>query len=331
MSKKDRTQDITPKAQKQLEKKAIRDKALESLGNIQNFLALAFFLSAALGIYLLLTDNSLWLLAASHAYGLVAIIIIDVALGIVNVLHSSKVVLPSILWSILTIFLQLGDIFTAPQYKMTIPYFAGYLFGLWAFDGILLVQVGLIFLGLSARKYQKLLVRQKQQNYFQMGFQNSRRDFLQIIGTIGAFVVIAGALGAWISTSQRSGTGPSQNSTQTSNLPPGAVANVNDLQVGAPSTFDYPSSGYTNFLFKESDGSVSALSALCTHVCCECQFDSSANNIACPCHGSVFDLNGNVLRGPASSPLPSVKLSIDSNGNIFPVKVVGSGPCVSGS
>ncbi|MDG6998102.1 MAG: hypothetical protein JRN15_03200 [Nitrososphaerota archaeon] len=56
-------------------------------------------------------------------------------------------VIPSAGWAILTILLQLGDIATAPQYKMTSAYFAHYLFGLWAYD-CLLVQGVIVFLAL---------------------------------------------------------------------------------------------------------------------------------------------------------------------------------------
>jgi Rieske Fe-S protein len=249
-----------------------------------------------------------------------------------------KILVPTLGWAFLTILLQIGDIATAPQYKMTIEYFARYLFGLWAYDGILLMQGLVIAIVLLGRSYQKMAIKKrKQQTYFDMGPKSSRRDFLQIGGTIGVFLVLATGLGIWanLSPSEKlppsslTSNGGSSPTSQTSSLPSGAISNVRDLQVGVPKYFDYPSSGYTNMLMKKADGSVAALSILCTHVCCQCQYDSASTNLNCPCHGSVFDQNGNVLRGPAGTKLPSVQLSIDSNGNIFPVKIVGSGPCVS--
>ena len=107
--------------------------------------------------------------------------------------------------------------------------------------------------------------------------------------------------------------------------PAGAIANTNQLKVGTPVYFDYPYSGYPNMLMKKSDGLVSAISMLCTHVCCQCEYSSSSSEIFCPCHGSAFDQNGKVLRGPLHrSQLPSVELTIDANGNIFPVKIESS-------
>jgi cytochrome b6-f complex iron-sulfur subunit len=327
------------KVQNQVPKKPIvsRSEAGRRLDRFQAFIGISLIISAAFGSYLLATDKSLWILAVSHAYGLLAICIIDLILGALNFLSVRRVLFPTLGWAILTMLLQLGDIATAPQFGMKIPYFARYLFGLWAFDGILLVQGVIIVVGLSGRSYQRLVAKKrKPQTYFDMGLKSSRRDFLQIGGTIGAFLVLAAALGIWTTLTPSenlpspSSTGGNSSSTLTSSLPSGSIANIKDLQVGIPKYFDYPSAGYTNMLMRKADGTVSALSILCTHVCCQCQYDSTTTDLYCPCHGSEFDQNGNVLRGPASTKLPSIQLNMDSNGNIFPIKVVGSGPCVSG-
>lgn len=321
-----------PLSKKEQLKKANVSKvqANRKLDTFQRYIGVSLLVSAVFGIYLLATDKSLWLLAVSHAYGLVAICSIDIILGLTNLLSSSrKVIIPSSGWAILTILLQLGDIATAPQYKMTPEYFASYLFKLWAYDGILVMQGIVIAVGLFARRYRKILVRKKQLTYFDMGFKKSRRDFLQIAGTIGTLLTIAGVLGAWESISTASTPPPSSGGVatqKTSNLPAGAVANINDLQVNVPVYFEYPT-GYPNMLLKKSDGSLLAESMLCTHTCCQVSYDQSSTDFYCPCHGSVFSQDGKVLRGPAYFPLPSIQLSVDSSGNIFPVKVVGSSPC----
>ena len=63
-------------------------------------------------------------------------------------------------------------------------------------------------------------------------------------------------------------------------------------------------------LLRLSDASYRALSAVCTHQACEVRPASAG--LKCPCHGSVFSLDGDVLRGPAKKPLP-----------VFPVHVAG--------
>lgn len=310
-------------------------QARKVLENYKNYVGTALIVSALFGIYLLATDKSLWLLAVSHAYGLVGIASIDLILGLVILLvRSNKLLIPSAGWAILTILLQLGDIATAPQYKMTPAYFARYLFGLWAYDCLLIVQGVIVFLALSTRSYQKMVAKKKVLSFFDMGLKNSRRDFMQIGGTIAALFAVAGVLGALtVLTSPKPEASASSSNSQTgqgtsSNLPSGAVANVNDLKIGTPVYFDYPSPGYPNILMKKSDGTVQAMSMLCTHVCCQCEYYAPSNEIYCPCHGSVFDASGNVIRGPAPVRLPEVQLNIDSSGNIFPVKMLSHSACV---
>ena len=61
-------------------------------------------------------------------------------------------------------------------------------------------------------------------------------------------------------------------------------------------------------------GGVYALSAVCTHLGCITRYLSDENVIACPCHGSRFDLEGNVVHGPAPRPLPWLEVQADAAG-----------------
>ncbi len=62
---------------------------------------------------------------------------------------------------------------------------------------------------------------------------------------------------------------------------------------------------------------VYALSAVCTHLGCITRYVSDENIIACPCHGSRFDLEGNVIHGPAPRPLPWLEVVADPAGNLI--------------
>ncbi len=44
-----------------------------------------------------------------------------------------------------------------------------------------------------------------------------------------------------------------------------------------------------------------ALSLVCTHL--GCTVEVTPTTVTCPCHGSVFDRSGKVVRGPADRPL----------------------------
>ena len=55
-------------------------------------------------------------------------------------------------------------------------------------------------------------------------------------------------------------------------------------------------------VIRTEEGAYRALGARCTHL--GCQVRPGKQVLRCPCHGSVFDLAGTVIRGPASKPLP---------------------------
>jgi cytochrome b6-f complex iron-sulfur subunit len=63
---------------------------------------------------------------------------------------------------------------------------------------------------------------------------------------------------------------------------------------------------------------VYAMTLICTHAGCEMNSQGSVSEqgVACFCHGSEYDANGNVLRGPASSPLEHFQVTISASGAI---------------
>ncbi len=69
------------------------------------------------------------------------------------------------------------------------------------------------------------------------------------------------------------------------------------------------------YVIGAADG-VYALSAVCTHLGCITRFLSDENVIACPCHGSRFDVEGNVVHGPAPRPLPWLEVRVDAAGTL---------------
>jgi len=298
--------------------------ARNGLRRIQATLGLLLFLSACVGTFLLATDKSLWLLAVSHAVGLMMIIAIDVVLGVLNLVSWRRAYLPSLALALIGIILQLGDIFTAPQYGLAMVYFADYLFGLWAFDILLALQLAILIVGVVGRPYALSLARRRTSRGRELNL--TKRGFLKsLVGLAGAIGIGVLLSSIKISTGSTSSTSTIQTATQSGNAQ-GSIANINNLKVGDPLSFEYPA-GYPNVLLKKPDGSLIALSLLCTHVCCVCTYDPASDAVYCPCHGSVFDGSGNVVQGPASSPLPKVQLRVDGAGNVFPIGVSDPGPC----
>jgi Rieske Fe-S protein len=71
------------------------------------------------------------------------------------------------------------------------------------------------------------------------------------------------------------------------------------------------------FLGRDSKG-LYAMTTTCTHQSCDLASQGivTSTSITCGCHGSVYDLNGNVQKGPAPSPLQHFAVSVDGSGNI---------------
>lgn len=57
---------------------------------------------------------------------------------------------------------------------------------------------------------------------------------------------------------------------------------------------------------RTSDGKLSMVSAKCTHMGCRVQWNNAEETWDCPCHGSRFQPTGEVLAGPAETPLEKV-------------------------
>lgn len=299
-----------------------KESARSSLDRLQVGIGILLILCGTAGAYLLATDGSLWNLALSHALGLIVVALVDLAVGLLSLTSYRRVYVPSLAAAVLGIVLQLGDILTAPQYGMTAQYFASYLFGLWPFDLMLVVQLVVLVLGVTGRRHAVYLARRRSRKGTELEY--SRRGFVKSLTAFGALVGVVALLSS-IKLPVSSGT--TTTTTNQGGLPSGAIARKSSLAVGTPVFFDYPSSGYRNMLVLQADGSLLAFSMLCTHVCCTLQYVAALKELGCPCHGSIFSSTGKVIQGPAVVDLPQVTLRVDTNGYVFPTGVPNPGPC----
>ncbi|MGO9644361.1 MAG: ubiquinol-cytochrome c reductase iron-sulfur subunit [Candidatus Bathyarchaeia archaeon] len=116
-------------------------------------------------------------------------------------------------------------------------------------------------------------------------------------------------------TSVQSNAQVTQFNSQTTGIKLGNLANIPNN-----SAFYFnDSQGNPDILIRLQNGNVVAFSSTCTHRPCTVGYDTNSGLIQCPCHGAVFDPSQGaaVLQGPAPTPLPTVQLTIDSNGNIW--------------
>jgi len=56
-----------------------------------------------------------------------------------------------------------------------------------------------------------------------------------------------------------------------------------------------------------------ALSSDCTHRDCRVAYRKSKNVLRCPCHRSVFNIDGSVVKGPAKDPLTLYETNLEGN------------------
>jgi len=67
------------------------------------------------------------------------------------------------------------------------------------------------------------------------------------------------------------------------------------------------------YLARLEDGGLLALSRTCTHLGCSVPWVEKEMKFACPCHGSAFDITGNVIEAPAPRALDIYPITIENN------------------
>lgn len=59
--------------------------------------------------------------------------------------------------------------------------------------------------------------------------------------------------------------------------------------------------------YRDDDGTIHALNPVCKHAGCIVRWNGSEKTWDCPCHGARYDIDGNVLTGPATHNLNKIK------------------------
>jgi cytochrome b6-f complex iron-sulfur subunit len=132
----------------------------------------------------------------------------------------------------------------------------------------------------------------------------SRRNFLSIAWVASTVILGGEAAGVILKYLQPVNTGGF-----------GGVVNagkVDDFQRGS---ITHNQAGRF-FLIRNQEGSFLALWQKCTHLGCSVPWAEEENQFHCPCHGSLFNQNGEVLGGPAPRPLDYFPVAI-KNGEVL--------------
>jgi menaquinol-cytochrome c reductase iron-sulfur subunit len=101
---------------------------------------------------------------------------------------------------------------------------------------------------------------------------------------------------------------------------------VESLPLGQPTVVsftDQSSEGYLRetvvrnvWAVRRSAAEVTVYSPICTHLGCRYDWEPNSGRFLCPCHGSLFTLDGKVLAGPAPRPLDTLPVKIE-NGELY--------------
>jgi cytochrome b6-f complex iron-sulfur subunit len=91
----------------------------------------------------------------------------------------------------------------------------------------------------------------------------------------------------------------------------GGTAIVSESEVAPGSAHKFEDSGNPAVLVHLDSGEFVAYSAVCTHQGCDVAYKDG--NLACPCHGSIFDPadGAAVVTGPAQRPLPEIPVKVE--------------------
>ena len=135
-----------------------------------------------------------------------------------------------------------------------------------------------------------------------MSQEPSRRRFVLTLGTTG---LAAGSAGLLLALAR-------------SVVPDVLYEAPRRFSVGRPEDFPLDTAtllaDHRVFVFRTAEG-FHAISAVCTHLGCNVDHED-AHGFTCPCHGSTYDLGGEVTRGPAAWPLPRFAMSLSRRGEL---------------
>ncbi|MBI5251503.1 MAG: Rieske 2Fe-2S domain-containing protein [Desulfomonile tiedjei] len=84
---------------------------------------------------------------------------------------------------------------------------------------------------------------------------------------------------------------------------------LHKMEPGVPLHLPEPAA----WLLKNTDGTLVALDDRCTHLGCRQKWNPDRKLFECPCHGSEFDSEGSVKRGPATRPIEKLTVSVESD------------------
>jgi cytochrome b6-f complex iron-sulfur subunit len=134
--------------------------------------------------------------------------------------------------------------------------------------------------------------------------KRSRRDFLEMGWKAGG-ALLAIAAGWTVFESLR---------------PLAGASGGGKITLGTPTNYPAESATYVpagRLYVTNIKDQLFALSQKCPHLGCRVPYCTSSGRFECPCHGSVFDLGGEWIKGPAPRGMSKYPMTLDSKTGVL--------------
>ncbi len=130
----------------------------------------------------------------------------------------------------------------------------------------------------------------------------TRRDFLEKLGWGAVLAALGGLAGALARFLEPNVTTPAAGPAEIAggDFPPGSLTYVENARA---------------YIGRDQRGYY-AIVAVCTHLGCTPRLEPDSTTFACPCHGSRFSPEGEVVTGPAARALDRAWVGRAANGHL---------------
>jgi len=159
----------------------------------------------------------------------------------------------------------------------------------------------------------------------------SRRRALGFIAAGGAAAAAILAVALFSKNYLGGNTAPA--STSSTNSPPAntpianqtgtssqgnVIAHTSAIPTNSAQTFHIAGQENPGIIVHLSDGRFVAFNSTCTHAGCAVTYSQQDKLLECPCHSAEFDpaKNAAVVQGPATTPLATIKITVNADGTI---------------
>jgi nitrate reductase gamma subunit len=145
-------------------------------------------------------------------------------------------------------------------------------------------------------------------------FDTKRRGFLKLAtGILSSLVCIAigvPVIGTLIGPAFRSRKPGWTKAGELNTLPIGEPTKLT-FAVKTTSAYIAETVLHDLWVVKQSPTEFTVFSPICPHLGCEYNWNAQTNHFECPCHGSVYAIDGKVLGGPAPRPLDTLPAKVE--------------------